>query len=289
MENEKDKIPFIGITNWALDASKMNRVIYIIVQEPDENDLIITAEEIVKSYENNKENYYDKYGTFFKNLSKAYYKFIEDKKSKNDENKFFHGTRDFYCLIKNVISDIIIIQNSLKGDNDDEILYKICMKNIERNFGGLENSINEFKSYFNELFNQEKKLEHLKEYELLECIKDNLYDKDNRYLLMISDSSISKDILNCMINEINNQIIENKNDEINNFEEKKTKILKEKEIVTIVGSKFKLDEKDNYYYDKILYKIKCQMETENILILKDLEIIYPSLYELFNKIFIFSK
>ena len=286
LENEKDKIPFIGITNWALDASKMNRVIYIVVQEPDENDLIITAEEIVKSYEINKENYYEKYGTFFKYLSKAYYKYIEDKKIKNDENKFFHGTRDFYSLIKNVISDIIKSQNILKGNNDDEILFKICMKNIERNFGGLENSINEFKSYFNELFYQEKKLENLKEYELLECIKDNLYDKDSRYLLMISDSFISKDILNCMINEINNQIIDNKNEEINNFEEKKAKILKTKKVVTFVGSKFKLDEKDNYYYDKILYKIKCQMETENILILKDLEIIYPSLYELFNKSFI---
>ena len=289
LENEKEKIPFIGITNWALDASKMNRVIYIIVQEPDEHDLIITAEEIVKSYENNKENYYEKYGTFFKYLSKAYYKFIEDRKIKNSENKYFHGTRDFYSLIKNVISDIIKNQNLLKGNNEDEILYKICMKNIERNFGGLENSINEFKLYFNELFNQEKKLDNLKEYELLECIKDNLYDKDSRYLLMISDSSISKDILNCMINEINNQIIENKNDEnneINIFKEKENKNLKKREIVTIVGSKFKLDEKDNYYYDKILYKIKCQMETENILILKDLEIIYPSLYELFNKNFI---
>ena len=120
----------------------------------------------------------------------------------------------------------------------------------------------------------------------MECIKENLYDKDSRYLLMISDSSISKDILNCMINEINNKIIDNKNEEINNFEEKKTKILKTKKVVTFVGSKFKLDEKDNYYYDEILYKIKCQMETENILILKDLEIIYPSLYELFNKNFI---
>lgn len=289
LENEKDKIPFIGITNWALDASKMNRVIYIIVQEPDENDLIITAEEIVKSYEINKENYYEKYGTFFKYLSMAYYKFIEDKKIKNSENKFFHGTRDFYSLIKNVIADIIKNQNKLIENNDDEILYKICIKNIERNFGGLENSINEFKSYFNVLFNQEKKLDNLKEYELLESIKNNLYDKDSRYLLMISDSSISKDILNSMINEINNQICNNKNDENNeiyNFEENKNKILKKKEIVTIVGSKFKLDEKDNYYYDDILYKIKCQLETENILILKDLEIIYPSLYELFNKSFI---
>ena len=86
LENEEEKVAFVGITNWGLDASKMNRVIYIVVQEPDENDLIKTAEEIVKSYENDKdnykENYYEKYGTYIKNLSKAYYQFIEDKKNK---------------------------------------------------------------------------------------------------------------------------------------------------------------------------------------------------------------
>ena len=288
LENQEELVPFVGITNWSLDASKMNRVVYIIVQEPDEEDLIITAKEIVKSYEVNKENYYDKYGIIFDYLSKAYYKYIEDKKLKNDDNKFFHGSRDFYSLIRNVISDIIknkyLLDEEISDNiNDNIILNKICMKNIERNFGGLVNSIKEFKSYFNELLNADKKNDNIKEYELLKCLKDSLFDNDCRYLLMISDSSMSRDILNYMLDEINNQIIEEKKN-INNY--KDIEKLRKKEIKTFLGSKFKLDEKSIYYCDEILYKIKCQMETENIIILKDLEIVYPSLYELFNRSFI---
>ena len=291
LENQEEVVPFVGITNWSLDASKMNRVIFIIVQEPNEKDLIITAKEIVKSYEVNKENYYDKYEVIFNNLSKAYYNYIEYKKLNNDSNKFFHGSRDFYSLIKNVISDIIknkkILDEEISDNiNNNKILYKICMKNIERNFGGLENSINEFKYYFNKLLNNEKKFENNKEYELLDCLKDSIFDNDSRYLLMISDSYMSRDILNSMLEEINNQIIEKKK-YINNYkEENNFENLRKKEIKTFLGSKFKFDEKSIYYCDEILYKIKCQMETENIVILKDLEIVYPSLYELFNRSFV---
>jgi hypothetical protein len=290
LENEEEKVAFVGITNWGLDASKMNRVIYIVVQEPDENDLIKTAEEIVKSYENDKdnykENYYEKYGTYIKNLSKAYYQFIEDKKNKNDEYKFFHGSRDFYSLIKNFISDIIKNKKKLEEDkNKSDLLYEMCMENIERNFGGLKNSVNEFKSYFNKLLNVNAKN---KQYELLDCLRNSLYDNESRYLLMISDSSLSKDILNYMLDEINIKINEDRKG-LNNFSnknEENIQKLRKKEIKSFLGSKFKGDEKSIYYCDDILYKIKCQMEYENIVILKDLEIVYPSLYELFNQSFI---
>ena len=80
---KEDKVSFVGISNWALDASKMNRVVYIISQEPDEDDLIITGKEIVRSYELNEKrkiNYYERYQMIFDNLAKAYYRFIEKKK-----------------------------------------------------------------------------------------------------------------------------------------------------------------------------------------------------------------
>ena len=111
---DEEKVPFVGISNWALDASKMNRVIYIVVQDPDKDDLQLTAKEIVKSYDNNSEIYYDKYSKYFKKLSVAYFNFIDNKIQKNDENKYFHGSRDFYSLIKNVISDIIKNKNELE-------------------------------------------------------------------------------------------------------------------------------------------------------------------------------
>ena len=277
-----ENIPFVGITNWALDASKMNRVIYIVVQDPDLDDLIITTKEIVNSFDRHYGYYYDKYNKIFENLSKAYFSFIKKKKEKNDENKYFHGSRDFYSLIKGVISDIIKnkekLDNIYNKDNRTDILLNICMKNIERNFGGLENTIVEFKGYFIELFNEIVNFPIYTDDNLLEYLKENLYDTKSRYLLLISDSSLSQDILKSMIEEINTQVIEEKKniEDIN---------LRKKEVKIFIGSKFKSDQNSTYYVDDILYKIKCQMETENIIILKDLEVVYPSLYELFNQNF----
>jgi hypothetical protein len=57
-----------------------------------------------------------------------------------------------------------------------------------------------------------------------------------------------------------------------------------KESVIYIGSQFKGD-KSEFYTEEILYKIQMQMENETILILKGLEIIYPSLYDLFNQNF----
>ena len=289
LENEKEKISFIGITNWGLDASKMNRVIYIVVQEPDEEDLILTSKEIVKSYNNGNEYYYNKYSNVFNCLSKAYYEYIEDKKKINDENKFFHGLRDFYNLIKTITIDIKdnkeLLAENINNIEQDE-LYNIAMINIERNFGGLKNSVNEFKYYFNKLFNIDKKYESNNRYELLKCLKNSIYDPDSRYLLMISDSFLSKDILYFMLEEINNQINEEKDKNMNIDKEENIKKSRKKIIKTFLGSKFISDEKNIYYSDDILFKIKHQMETENILILKDLEIVYPALYELFNRSFI---
>jgi len=39
-------LSFVGISNWTLDASKMNRAIHLSVQEPDLEDLILTANTI---------------------------------------------------------------------------------------------------------------------------------------------------------------------------------------------------------------------------------------------------
>jgi hypothetical protein len=174
-ENE-DKVPFVGISNWALDASKMNRVLYIVVQDPDEEDLIETAKEIVNSYDDLSVNYYNKYSEIFENLSRAYFSFINKEQKINDENKYFHGSRDFYCLIKCVISDIIKNKENLEfihQENPKDFLLKLCMKNIERNFGGLENSSLEFKSYFIQLFNNIQDFPINDNENLLEYLKEN--------------------------------------------------------------------------------------------------------------------
>lgn len=43
LEEEDRKVGFIGISNWRLDASKMNRALYLARPNPTKNDLINTA------------------------------------------------------------------------------------------------------------------------------------------------------------------------------------------------------------------------------------------------------
>ena len=45
----QNQIAFVGISNWKLDASKMNRGIFLSIPEPDEGDLIKTSVTIAES------------------------------------------------------------------------------------------------------------------------------------------------------------------------------------------------------------------------------------------------
>ena len=46
---EENKISFIGISNWRLDAAKMNRAIFVAIQEITIEDILLTSEAIAYS------------------------------------------------------------------------------------------------------------------------------------------------------------------------------------------------------------------------------------------------
>ena len=262
---QKNRINFIGTSNWLLDNSLMNKVIYNIIQEPDEEEIIEYGKELIKSFENKKEKYLEeKYINIIINLCKAYIKY-----NKNYENTF-HSLSDFYSLIKSCIIDIIKYNHEIiENEDENKYIEKICLLNIERNFGGLKNSINFFK---NCLF---MNIDFCKKYNILECIRSNIYDKYNhRYLLLILENSISKDFLDFILK---NKYMENINKNNLNF----------RNIKYFFGSKFKFDENNKLYHVSILEQLKYEMETESIIILKNLDNIYIYLYDLFNQNYIY--
>lgn len=95
----KQEVGFVGISNWTLDASKMNRAIHLSVQEPDLDDLILTATTIAN-------NIYEEIGkikpykTLIENLTKAYFDYKNHLRINYMLSYDFHGARDFYYLIK---------------------------------------------------------------------------------------------------------------------------------------------------------------------------------------------
>ena len=292
LEKEEDKVSFVGISNWALDASKMNRVIYIIGQEPNEDSLKETAKEIIRSYEiEKKKNYYEKYKIMFDNLSLAYFNYIKKRKINNDKYSFFHGSRDFYSLIKTTMDDIIKKNNNI----DKYDLNQICLRNIERNFGGLEDSIKDFKQELKKLDNDIMKYDNKdSSYDIMSCIRKNLCSDNCRYLLLIFENNVTRDILNYIIDDIfkyeieeekidKNEIILNEENEIEEEINNNNNKIRKNEKKYLIGSKFKSDKNDILYSDDMLQQVKFYMEKNIILILQDLEIIYPALYELFNQ------
>ena len=244
---DNKSIAFIGISNWTLDASKMNRAINIVVDEPDLNYIEQTAKEIVS---NINVNLGIKWKNIIKIICKTYIDYIKEQEriNKND----FHGLRDFYFLIKNIFFDIQ--ENEENIDN----FMKYMIKSIYRNFGGYENSAKIFISIF--LKNYKYNLLS-KENNIFNLINDNIESQiDSRYLLLIvKNEEIVENILKNMLKEKEYEIISDKN--INKNDNESNEVL------------------------NLLLKIEFLMKKEITLIIKNLEILYPSLYELFNKNF----
>lgn len=101
LEPEIPLIGFVGISNWRLDASKMNRAIYITRPDPTCNQLEVTAEAIFKSYCRKIDNN-DK--VVMKTLASTYYRFREEQEQSTTPD--FHGTRDFYSMVKYVSKEL---------------------------------------------------------------------------------------------------------------------------------------------------------------------------------------
>ena len=255
-QNENDKkIAFVGISNWILDASKMNRGIHISIPDLDEEDNKNTALTIAESYDNLLAF---NFKPFFENLGTTYFKYKNFLREKHnlDGKQDFHGNRDFYHFVKNASIKLL-------NDMNNNKLSEIGIESIERNFGGLEfndyyksTSIGIVKKEFKNIY---QNCDDNKKYNVIKRIEENINDPKSRYLLVISKSSVSSHLLSFVLGDKN----------YNYF----------------IGSRFIDDLKSEEYQFKIINKIQLFMEKGETIILKDLESVYPALYDVFNQNF----
>ena len=259
----RKKIAFVGISNWRLDASKMNRGLYLSIPNPDLDDLKQTAQTIAESYHKNLAR---EHRDLFETLAVTYHDYKEELIKKYTKKEDFHGSRDFYHLIKNAMRSLLKKAKEEQDMNIDEhVIETIGIDSLERNFGGLEfddkkTSLEIVKTFF------KRKYENCpldKKYDVLKRIKENINDKGSRYLLLISKSSVSNYLLSTILSD-------------------KTV---NKDSSFYIGSRFIKDQSSEEYTLKILNKIQLQMEQNKVLLLSDLESVYPALYDLFNQNF----
>ena len=133
-KDTEDSVPFLGISNWRLDAAKINRALNLSITDYDFEDLKDTALAIASALDTNLANKYD---DFFYALAGTYLDYITFRQNGIKENKDFHGNRDFYNLIKTAMRELMTKKEEL-AKNSKKILTEIGIQALNRNFGGLE-------------------------------------------------------------------------------------------------------------------------------------------------------
>ena len=212
-KEENKKVGFVGISNWTLDASKMNRGVHLSILEPNLEDLKLTANTISYDiYEEIKNN--TTYQKLIGNLTESYYNYKLYLKKHQLSNYDFHGARDFYYLIK-------IASRLLKNNDKTKTIDNIAMESIERNFGGLESESKIFKQKYYEKINKNEDL-FIDKCDIFSCIKNNLDEEDNRYLLLITERTKNDTLIEYILKNLN------------------------KTYRFIQGSKLKEDQNENY-------------------------------------------
>ncbi|GBB91806.1 hypothetical protein RclHR1_01920010 [Rhizophagus clarus] len=160
----------------------------------------------------------------------------------------FHGLRDYYSLVKRL---------SLHEMTPENIQMAIA-----RNFGGTENNAELYEKYFGDIlkmFNNHNPWFY-KPIPIEKLIDSNLDDSDARHLMVIGKSDSIVNLLTYQLRR------------------------KKLDPVVILGSQFP-DDREDYSYS-ILRRIMMCVEAGRPLILTDLEIIYGSLYDLWNQNYI---
>ena len=235
-EGKLPDVAVVGISNWSLDAAKMNRAIHLSRPEPTKEDL----------YEIGCSLHYIDGGDYRQNLEKqelqclaeAYFEYEAHQTHGN-----FHGLRDYYSLIKSLTC----------CSNFQEVNLS-----LQRNFGGLPRELTNIQKIFLDKLKMQMTSNSQDIVPVIQLIQKNLVDLRARHLMLIANGDSAIDIL------------------------KQSLTQPEKEIVIIYGSRFEEDLSEKYNY-RILGRIILCMERDCILILRDLERIYGSLYDLLNQ------
>ncbi|KAL3853050.1 hypothetical protein ACJMK2_016633 [Sinanodonta woodiana] len=256
-------VAVVGISNWALDASKMNRAIHLSRPEMDEEELILTGKSISDSFA--KSSYASYPGISpkqernlniseeLKGIASGYFEFVSNQRFRN-----FFGLRDYYSLVKYFARELA---NMTDYAINQDVKGKIILKGIQRNFGGLFSEMGLVRKCFEKHIIALHSMHSQHNISVLDLIKENVNDRSARHLLLITTGD---SVLGILEKQLKDQ---------------------GREHVTIYGSKFEEDLTDDYSY-RILSRIILCMEQGLVLILKDLETVYGSLYDMLNQNYI---
>ena len=254
-------VAVVGISNWALDASKMNRAIHLSRPDMDVEELYQTGVSICESFLDTREQKNIWFSPGYKldtlteikeilwDIAESYLRYIDKLRFKN-----FHGLRDYYSLVK-FVSKKLIEEHEASSVISEVSKENILLEGLQRNFGGLPSE----ESTLLKSFKVEVSCEGAGKGNVLKLMEENIQDKMARHLMCITSGESVMSLIESLLKGINRD-----------------------EKVVIFGSHFAEDQTPDYDY-RILSRIILCMEQGLSLILKDLDNIYGSLYDMLNQ------
>eukprot|EP01083_Nonionella_stella_P272242 923023_1 len=269
---EHPRISFIGLSNWKLDAAKMNRCVLHSVLPPSDHDLQETAKIIMKGGENESftVNIQHELGACIEPIANIYQRIIDHKTDKPPLNFDFYGHRDFYSLIS-------YLKFRLNQDRIGRFDRNVLIEAVLRNFGGLDHKqTEEF------LFPKISKC-ILKDAELTEDEIENIWHQCSPLNLIRTNikQTRAKRKVNTVF-QLRNIMMITENPALFKilFD---ANILQLNETHVIFGSKFENDKDSNIYLYRTIDTVRSAMIRGDTCVLLNLDQLYDSLYDVLNQ------
>ncbi|CAF3271184.1 unnamed protein product [Rotaria sp. Silwood2] len=255
---------FVGLSNWRLDASKMNRALYLACPDPDENDLQSTAIAILQAETSKNEQITRPDDTIMQGLVATYHGLYQlTNRDRKCENYF--GLRDYYAMMKSVVHDLVLPQQG-------QDLYASIRKHLKANFDGTWDASVYMWEKFCGHIGQDDLIGRYQSVSKFDQILDQcLLARTGRYLMLIG-----------------------KNESVIDYAEQHIRSkYTEYPFRSLIGSSLSGDLFDGRTYTerynyKVLMDVILYVETSVILIMRRMGHLYDNLYDLFNQNFAVS-
>ena len=337
LENQDKKgheIAFIGLSNWTLDLSKMNRLIYVARADLEISDLTAIFKNSIAKLTDSPEK--QMFMQALEVLAKSYFDFRkwQTNKATKIAHKNFHGSRDIYAVAKFIYRKVIE-----KQVITEDTIPRLIKQAIERNFSGdfypfgqmgwtaqasvpgLEReapmppiervkfsnlksidgirelcqrttpsreepvtfltSSGVFKRFFLQNMDEKKlkmkvrRSDFLEEMHTMTLVDQNLLDKHSRFLMLKSES----DLVDTMLVEKLKRMVQTK-PELECYKIKTTQGSTERVSSKVIDWRGVENQENSL---ELLSTLKTYISEGYIVVMKNLDGLYGSLYDLFNQ------
>ncbi|XP_065845291.1 E3 ubiquitin-protein ligase rnf213-alpha-like isoform X3 [Oscarella lobularis] len=244
-----NRVAFVGISNWALDPAKMNRGIFVQRGTPTSEELVVSARGICET-----DDVVLSLDRLIPGMAKAYLEICAA-----DCKKDFFGLRDFYSLVKMVVS---LCKRIGREPTRGQMVHA-----VSRNFGGLEgvDCVDIFLRHIGGILEEDNPTDEI-ENSPSSLIQENLrgggiFECESRYLLLLTENYAALTIFQEHI------------------------LGPEDDAVILFGSSFPKDQEYTQVCRNI-NRVKVCMATGKTVVLLNLDKTYESLYDALNQYYV---